>query len=206
MWTSRKKKPLLETCVFLHFFFAILDNMYKELVRKSLVKDNVFDSFMNHMETCKKKGHVFEEICKQILTRRGYIVFELSEYPNLDSLKLKRHDLGIDLIAIAPNDTEPIAVQCKFRGSHRRLGWKEFSTFDALCARTGPWKSKLLMTTASGIRIEGERLPSDRVWARAFFKNLSRPEWEFVAGLGPGHVCGGCHTDVREARLRYFDK
>lgn len=178
--------------------------MYRTLLQGCLIKENIFEEFINKMSITKNSGMVFEQVCKRLLEQKGYSVYPLKSYPKLYECGLKKQDLGIDLIAV--NDKQNIAVQCKFRKNPRRISWKEFSTFDALCARTGPWDKKLIITTASGVRIEGARLESDHIWDRSTFYKMKRHEWEQLADMGPGYTCGGSEKDMREARLKLFDK
>ena len=102
------------------------------------------------------------------------LVYKLKEVPSdvLKNLKMKRQDVGIDLIAI--EDDKYIAIQCKYRKTFKALSWRDVATFDALCMRTGPWHKCIIITTSHNIKREGVTLDKDIFWGKKHFSNLSK--------------------------------
>ena len=159
----------------------------------------------------KKKliGDTWEALCKAYLLSQGFLSVQLlSELVDseLSALGLRRKDVGIDMVCRDATN-KYVAVQCKFR-SRGNVSWKELSTFDALCARSGPWDRQLTITNARRVVREGLDQPKDESITRVSFQRMKRHHWLGLLGMGEGHICGGCalqnYGDVRAARLRHF--
>lgn len=152
-----------------------------DFARKCFSKDKVFERIINYISFSAsrnpstytyKSGHLWEDFCKMYLRESMGI---RSLRPNecdtvlLSKLSLNRKDNGIDLIGI---DTmgKYFAIQCKFRSNMKNIQWKELATFDALCARTGPWEKCIVMTTAKNIYRPGRKLEKDLIMNYDFFK------------------------------------
>jgi len=167
-----------------------------------------------------QKGNYFEALCALYLEAQGYVVYTLKELsPDLRrQLHIPQNDFGIDLIAYAPpsSDTRhpllPIAVQCKYRAIKNQktkyrphgktaLGWKELSTFMALCERTGPWKERLVMTSADFASFKGMKDNRDRIIAKQTWINTPRATWLCMAGVesNPGHVLGSAGSALESS-------
>jgi hypothetical protein len=97
-------------------------------------------------------------------------------------------------------EERPHAVQCKFR-SRGIVSWRDLSTFEALCARTGPWRRHLVMTNASAVKRQGLKQAKDLTFARGTFMTLSRHEWTRLAGFGRGRTVGGETSPVTARRV-----
>ena len=154
-------------------------------------------------------GDAWEAFCKRYLEYAGFrsvkLLGELGE-PDLKQMGMKRQDVGIDIVC-ADQHGDLVAVQCKFR-TRGSITWKDVSTFEALCARTGPWKKHIIMTNCRKIIREGSTNPKDVSITHETFRKLKRHEWLKLTGLGDGHVCGGetvsSSSDVRQLRLSRF--
>lgn len=154
-------------------------------------------------------GTCWEEFCKEYAIHiLNWQVWSLKDCPYLEELKMKRRDVGIDLVAQDQNQNF-IAIQCKFRKNFQRLSWRDLSTFDALCMRTGPWFKHVVMTTSTSVTREGCTLSKDVFYGKRHFETLSRHEWLKIAGYGEGNVCGGKSLtnaeDLRQARLKFLE-
>jgi predicted helicase len=158
---------------------------FKEYTKKAVFRcigkeTNPLDEWISLIEdetrTTKQKGDLFEVLCKHYLVYKKFKqVWVLNELPDdiRQKLKLRKQDLGIDLIALDKNGSYH-AIQAKFRGrcnaykkyAHGKhvpqVTWKEISTFDALCKRTGPYKLHWVITTGDRIKRIGKKQNTDR--------------------------------------------
>ena len=187
-------------------------------IRVSLSKPDgkIFENILNLLETeiskavgsvlefkkrsTKAKGDYFEALCLLYLRGvKGWVAYPLRDIPpkEAERLSIPKNDVGIDLIAFA--DGQAVAVQCKYRKptpeGRRRKGipWKELSTFYALCARTGPWYRRLVMTNAPFVSRKGMRDESDRTTAGKTFSSLTRLQWSSMLPpeIAEGHILAG---------------
>jgi hypothetical protein len=190
-----------------------------QICRNALTNDNIFDTFMNAVDNTvtnnvkdlknvkKTKGDVWEEFCKAYLQNihtsfvQAKFLAELSNN-ELENFGLQKRDVGIDIIGI-DCDGHPHAVQCKFR-RRGTVTWRELSTFYALCARTGPWKSHIVMTNAKYVRKEGRVCSKDKNICYGTFAGLERHQWCKIANLGDGNTCVShtCFEPMSPASLR----
>ena len=74
-----------------------------------------------------------------------------------------------------------------------QLQWKEVATFDALCARTGPWAETLIMTTCTGVSRPPRKTTSATAttaqevdFVHAEFRTIPRATWLRMSGFA-GH-------------------
>ena len=197
--------------------------MQVELVRsvRAALKSNsciwtYFVSELQHtaysdIKTLKKSrinlGNAWETFCQEYLRIKGYKAYRLGEASPelLSKYKLTKLDRGIDIIAFDPQG-DPCAVQCKFRRKGK-VSWRELSTFEALCARSGPWNRHIVMTNAPGVKREGRPQVCDMTMSSKTFSAMRRHEWEILAGFGSGHRLGGVSdSSPTSARLEYFSK
>lgn len=201
--------------------------MLRDIARASLSSDDIFGEFVRRLASApprrsvtqlgasrKRVGDLWEEFCVQYLLLRGYVsarlLADVSD-EELDALSMRRRDVGIDIVA-RDGRGDAHAVQCKFRSRGATVGWREVSTFEALCARTGPWARHVVMTNARGVRREGGSTERDVTIARGSYAAMGRHEWNAIAGLGPGRTCGGARDDgasaddetIREVRERWL--
>jgi len=131
----------------------------------------------------KIRGDIFEEFSVLYLKFiKGYEkVWLLSDLPDdlLVELKLKRQDMGIDIIVESGN--EYYAVQCKYkkRGSKTAnvLSWTALSTFYAMCLRTGPWAKYIVMTNCDYTRHQGGKTAKDISICLKTFQNIGKEDW-----------------------------
>ena len=160
--------------------------------------------------TTKIVGDAWEVFCIDFLRARHYRAAYLlkdTPPPVLTQLGLGHADKGIDLVVFDP-ENRPCAVQCKFR---RRGGvsWRDLATFEALCARSGPWHRHIVMTNAWSVRREGTRQSKDLTFTRRAFAKLARHEWLSIAGYGEGNVIGSTGESapsVSVARERFLQR
>jgi hypothetical protein len=157
--------------------------------------------------TNKARGDVFECLCAEWMRVRHRPtctdVWRLADVPAdvLTALKLKRQDMGIDLVA---RDAAGrfYAVQAKYRKKARvgrtRITWKGVATFLALCATSGPWARHVVVTTADYVRWGARgRSAQERVVAAGTWSSLPREFWYAVAGFRGRTVAdGGASTEA----------
>jgi len=157
---------------------------------------------MRNRENKKVRGDIFEEFCVLYLkhVRKYKDVWRLEDVPDdiLQSLALKRRDMGIDIIIKEGGVYS--AVQCKYKKhSNTRknsVSWKSLSTFYALCSRTGKefegkreWNKYIIMTNCDFARHEGERTDKDLSICIGTFRKISLDEWTSMCDL-TGHIVG----------------
>ena len=169
----------------------------------------------------KLKGDIFERFCQVYLrhTQKYDDVWLLHEVPEhiLITLNLSRRDMGIDLVC--RKDGVFYAVQSKYRrctGQTRILSWNTLSTFYALCLRSGPWASYVVMTNCDYVRRAGKKTTQDVSICLRTFRSLSHEDW-----ITMGNVTGNKMIDIesntqsrpvqtvdalRNARLAYLNR
>ena len=166
-------------------------------------------------ENKKKRGDIFEEFCRLYLLKvLGYTdVWLLPEVPAdiRDELKLPKRDMGIDIIC--RKEGVYTAVQCKYKkvsGKAVSVPWRELSTFQGLCAKTGPYEKHIVMTTANFVRHQGEKTAKDISICLASLRGISSGDWTKMCGLS-GNTTDDVVTHVplsqeelRQARLARF--
>lgn len=127
-------------------------------------------------------------------------VWALKEVPleHLKVLGLKRQDKGIDLIALGRAGGY-YAFQCKYRKPTSKkpkssVTWKQLSTFYALCAKTGPWASYVVMTNCNYVSREGHKDEKDFTVGLDGFRAIHRDTWRRMYGYDStqtdGKKCG----------------
>jgi predicted helicase len=164
-------------------------------------------------ENKKLRGDIFEVFCVLYLKEKGYEAWRLEDMAEemLEELKMKRKDMGIDLIA--RKDGKFSAVQCKYKkpvGKKSYLTWKCLSTFYALCMRTGPWDRYIVMTNCDYTRHVGEKTEKDLSICLKTFQKITKEEWIQMCGV-KGETLAIAETpktveELRQARLRYYDR
>jgi hypothetical protein len=166
-------------------------------------------------ENKKKRGDIFEEFCRLYLLKvLGYTdVWLLPEVPAdiRAELKLPKRDMGIDIIC--RKEGVYTAVQCKYKkvsGKAVSVPWRELSTFQGLCAKTGPYEKHIVMTTANFVRHQGEKTEKDMSICLTSLRGISSGDWTKMCGLS-GNTTGDVVThiplsqeELRQARLVRF--
>ena len=172
--------------------------LYKIFLRSPL---NLFDEFIiecqkiyeepahNFIEMRKRnnkkiRGDIFEEFCVLYLKHiKKYLNVWLLKYAPkqiLEDLKMKRRDMGIDIIA-QTIEGNYIAIQCKYKKhtsiKKNILSWRELSTFYALCLRTGPWEKYIIMTNCVYTRHQGIKTNKDISICLKTLQNITKNEW-----------------------------
>ena len=162
----------------------------------------------------KSRGDIFEHFAlRYFKVCLGYKSWLLEDVPDelLRKLKLKRRDMGIDLIAV-DDLGRAYAIQAKFRKRSKRrktfgVSWRQLSTFYALASRSGPYHKHVVFTNADYVRHAGNRTPEDKSICIGTLRGISKGSWcELVDGKRvstPGAV-GLSQEDLRNARLRFF--
>ena len=142
---------------------------------------------MRSRDTKKIRGDIYEEFGVLYLKHvKGYsTVWRLEDVPDtiLESLKMKRRYMGIDLIV---NDCCYKAVQCKYKKRSLRkcsVTWSALSTFYALCLRTGPWSSYIVMTTADYCSHQGEKTEKDVSFCIGSMRAITKEQWIQMCGV-----------------------
>jgi hypothetical protein len=158
----------------------------------------------------KLRGDIFEVFCVLYLQQSYDDVWRLEDVPDeiLTNLKMKRKDMGIDLVARKGQLYS--AVQCKYKkptGRKSCITWKALSTFYALCLRTGPWDKYIVMTNCDYTRRVGEKTEKDVSICLKTFQGITKEKWIAMCGV-EGHVMAEAaplsQDELRAARLKYF--
>ena len=137
----------------------------------------------------KIRGDIFEEFCVLYLKfiKNYEIVWLLCDVPEdvLLELKMKRQDMGIDIIV--KSGTDYYAVQCKYKKRGNKtaniLSWTALSTFYAMCLRTGPWEKYIVMTNCDYTRHQGGKTSKDLSICLKSFQNLQKSDWIKLCNL-----------------------
>jgi hypothetical protein len=171
---------------------------------------------MRTRDNKKIRGDVFEEFCVLYLRHvRGYTqAWRLADVPEdvLTTLGLKRPDMGIDILC--ERGGKYSAVQCKYKKhtgykSKTIVSWKQLSTFYALCMRTGPWESYIVMTNCDYVRHMGKKTSKDISICLRRFQSTTKEQWTRMCQL-EGHLVSETKAkvlspeDLRAARLARF--
>jgi hypothetical protein len=168
---------------------------------------------MRGRENKKTRGDIFEDFCALYLRAAlGYEVWLLNELPDdiRETLKLPKQDMGIDIIC--RRGGRFTAVQCKYKkmcGKSQGLTWKQLATFQALCAKTGPYERHLVMTTANFVRHQGQKVAKDWSMCLGSLRKITKEQWTLMCGI-EGHVLDTVAPKVktldelRAARLLRF--
>jgi len=189
--------------------------MLKNVVAEALKTNNIFETFCKKIATLEKrnlkelrannliKGNIWEQFCVEYLTLRNYRNVQLlKDVPSncLQQLGLSNRDMGIDIIAT--KNEKNVAVQCKFRAK-RTVTWRDIATFEALCARSGPWFEHIVMTNSPFVHREGSHI-KDVNMVKSTFEKIERHEWCILAGYGYGNTTGGVEQN-RDMWLNRID-
>jgi hypothetical protein len=174
----------------------ILYDIFLETAETEL---NLFDTFLENChrwyerpahtlneirlrENTKVKGDMFELFCVKFLKQTYQNVWLLHDTPPeiLAELNIIGRDMGIDLI-VQERSGLFTAVQCKYKRNNtvkrNVLGWKQLSTFYALCLRSGPWNKYIVLTNCEYTRHQGKRTPKDKSICLKSLQNISRDTW-----------------------------
>jgi hypothetical protein len=173
---------------------------------------NVFDTFHQlvdnyHNTPChsiaelkekntKLKGDIFEQFCclylQHVYGLTHVALFKDVPQHVLTDLNFRyKGDFGIDIIGFK-DGIGWYAIQCKYRQfevksyQHHRtdvIGWKEVSTFHALCAKTGPWVKNIVMTTGSSVRRITGKTDVDLSLCKGTFRNITLDQWYTMFGI-----------------------
>jgi hypothetical protein len=169
---------------------------------------------MRTRDNKKIRGDIFEVFCVLYLKHiKGYQeAWRLEDVPDsvLETLKMKRKDMGIDLIV--QKDGAYSAVQCKYKkptGRKTCITWKALSTFYALCLRTGPWDKYIVMTNCDYTRRVGDKTEKDISICLKTFQGITKEQWVSMCGIQGNVIEIGpvpkTLEELRLARLKYFD-
>ncbi len=145
----------------------------------------------------KSHGDIFEYFSKlyMILVLGIETVWLLNDVPEhiLQILRLKRQDVGIDLIGIdslgryyacqakykdRANTIAPSTSRAQRSGARKvSVTWREISTFFALTSRTGPFHKIIVITTADYVRHMAPKTPKDISVCLGTLRKLSHEQW-----------------------------
>ena len=177
-------KPLPE---FLHKIFLrsplnLFDEFIEECKKWYEQPAHTFTEMRNR-DNKKVRGDIFEEFCVLYLKHisGNENVWLLKDVPVsiLDHLKLKRRDMGIDIVV--ENNGLFQAVQCKYKKhltiKKNVLSWKCLSTFYAICLRTGPWNKYIIMTNCDYTRHQGIKTEKDISICLKTLQNINKDNW-----------------------------
>lgn len=149
-------------------------------------------------QNTKLKGDIFEHFAHKYLQHAYKTTFTniwlLKDTPEevLTKLKLKRHDLGIDLLAVDSSD-KYYAIQAKYRKkgykSVHGISWRQLSTFYALVNRTGPYERCIVITNADFVRHIGKKTKQDQSICHGTLSKLPMDSWIKMANI-PGQTLG----------------
>lgn len=150
----------------------------------------------------KKRGDLWEELCVLYLLKvKGYEnAWRLKDVPKeiLIQQRLGIKDIGIDLVASKRygNTIYWYSIQCKYKAnggvgynpntkgykSKGSVGWKELSTFYALCARTGPWQKHIVMCNCDYVSHMGTKSEKDLSICKKSFQAITKDQWREMIG------------------------
>ena len=176
-----------------------------KLQKNTKLKGDIFELFVQkYLIHCYKGGDFF----------RG--VWLLRDVPDdvLSKLSLKRHDVGIDIIAV-DNNNKFYAVQVKYRKKGYKvthgIGWQTLSTFYGLVNRSGPWERYVVVTNADYIRHMGKKDKRDLSICYGTLKSITLEGWEKMCGFSGQILDCTQHKisnidNLREKRIAYFEK
>ena len=182
------------------------------------------------------RGDIFEHFCALYLKATDPSITDLwllRDLPDdlLAKLKLKRNDLGIDLIGRNANG-QFCAIQAKYRkrtNTYRAavvVGWRELSTFYALVSRSGPYYRHYIISNADYHRHVGKKEKKDRSICYKTLRNTPIDVWnamapfnsnvvgvsvaapvlvDAAAGTAP-HAVQPSIEELRALRLKYLTK
>lgn len=211
------------------YFFTVMD-LHQIFLRSPA---NLFDEFIAECQKWyeqpahtftemrvrankKIRGDIFEEFCVLYLkhVRKYPNVWRLEDVPAeiLETLSLKRPDMGIDIIC--EKDGKYTAVQCKYKKhtgykSKTIVTWSQLSTFYALCMRTGPWEKYVVMTNCDYVRHMGKKTAKDLSICQKTFQNITKEQWTQMCELegeaiAPEIKKQPTPEELRELRLARF--
>lgn len=152
--------------------------MFQPLLMKSLRYNNVFDAFLAQISTLNsatQKARIWKEFSVCFLSKKFRHVYSLEKLPKM--LYLPDKDVGVDFV-VSHNDESFSAVQTRFN-KNDSISWKNFSTFDSLCSRSGPWNECILVTNAKYIKIHGSFKETDQFYGYNYFKSWHRDKWRY---------------------------
>lgn len=171
----------------------------------------------------KTKGDIFEAFTVIYLEKvlQWEKVWLLKDIPDdiLVELSLGRRDMGIDIVGYDQGNY--YAVQCKYkkRNPHKKyttVSWKELSTFQSLCSRTGPWYQQIVVTNCDYVHHQGQKLPTDKTIAKKTLQNLKRVDWLAMIGDNGHQLVENeekiistqllTTEEIRAKRLAYFNQ
>ncbi len=110
-------------------------------------------------------------------------VWLLREVPelHLQQLKLRRQDVGIDIVGFDGRNYYACQAKYKSQNSANRrkisVTWKEISTFFAVAARTGPYSTLIVVTTANYVRHLAPKTSRDLSICIGTLGHISRDAW-----------------------------
>ncbi len=207
-----QKKMDLIRHVYKNRFSVPVENMFDELIRQasSFYERPVHTlQELKARQNTKARGDIFEEFCAIYLrcVCRYDHVWLLHDVPDvtLALLGMKRRDMGIDIVV--HHNGSFYAVQCKFKQRTESVGWKELSTFYALCMRTGPWGKHIVMTNCQFVRYQGRRTSADVSICLSELRALTSDHWASMA-MARTDVCTSTprpcppHTELSPDELR----
>jgi len=188
--------------------------------------DNLFDEFirqatrfyerpahtiqeMRARQNTKARGDTFEAFCAIYLrcVCRYDDVWLLADAPDatLECLGMRRKDMGIDIVVHDKGSF--YAVQCKYKQREHGVGWKELSTFYALCMRTGPWKKHIVMTNCRYVSHQGRRTSADVSVCLGTLRALTSDQWASMAQTeGPPPPPDLTPEELRNRRMAHFSQ
>jgi predicted helicase len=167
---------------------------------------------MRGRENKKVRGDIFEEFCalylKEVLAYEVWLLNDLSTEIR-ELLNLPKQDMGIDIIC--RRNGKYTAVQCKYKkqcGRTQGVTWKQLSTFQALCAKTGPYEKHIVMTTANFVRHQGAKTEKDLSLCIGSLQKITKEQWVKMCGI-EGHVLESTTSvktleELRAARILRF--
>ena len=211
MARDKGKKMELIRRVYMNRFSV--DNSFDEFIRQAArVYERPVHTVqeMRARQNTKARGDIFEAFCATYLRRvcRYEDVWLLADVPNetLEFLGMGRRDMGIDIVV--HDNGYFYAVQCKYKTrTERGVGWKELSTFYALCMRTGPWKKHIVMTNCRYVSHQGRKTSADVSICLGTLRALTSDQWASMAQTeGPPPPPDLTPEELRNRRMAHFSQ
>ena len=111
---------------------------------------NLLDEIRRRAKSEREKGELFERAIRNFLRQSPEHDFEgvwmRKDYPDLAKIKLKKKDLGIDLIAKERKTGDLWAIQCKCYDEKNSVNKSDIDSFFTESGKK-PFKTRLIVTT-----------------------------------------------------------
>lgn len=185
---------------------------------ETIVEDMATGAVRNTIQTAKQnnrnavKGRVWEAfsaIWLRACWPGASDVWLLRDVPADEAMAcgiVTSRDVGIDIVVKA--NGRYVAVQAKYRGGRRKVPWKDLSTFESLCHRSGPWAARVVLTNGAGVLFPPSHPtahpdgPKTTVVNSRRIASATYQTWLAVLNSPPVHVVAEAEPEITPEELR----